>query len=144
MLEVTRSSVIPAPAQRVWSLVRDFNAMPQWNATIRTSTIENGPADRIGCRRVLTFDDGSTWTHELTALSDPDMMIAYAIVGMPPVTKLPMKNYRAVIRIEPMDGEHCLVTWRATLETEQEDVVRERAGAVFEAGFAGLKRRLGV
>lgn len=144
MIEVSRSAVIPAPAQRVWALVRDFNAMPEWNATIRSSTIEDGPADRIGCRRVLTFDDGSGWAHELTALSDAEMTIAYAIVGMPPVTKLPMRNYRAVIRIEPMDGDRCLITWRATLETDQEDAVRERAGAVFQAGFDGLKRRLGV
>lgn len=144
MIEVSRSAVIPAPAQRVWALVRDFNAMPEWNATIRSSTIEDGPADRIGCRRVLTFDDGSVWAHELTALSDAEMTIAYAIVGMPPVTKLPMRNYRAVIRIEPMDGDRCLITWRATLETDQEDAVRVRAGAVFQAGFDGLKRRLGV
>ena len=88
MIEVSRSAVIPAPAQRVWALVRDFNAMPEWNATIRSSTIEDGPADRIGCRRVLTFDDGSGWAHELTALSDAEMTIAYAIVGMPPVSWL--------------------------------------------------------
>jgi hypothetical protein len=145
MLEVYRSSVIAAPARRVWGLVRDFNAMPEWNATIRSSAIENGPADRIGCRRILTFDDGSVWTHELTAFSDAEMTIAYAIVGMPPVTKLPMRDYRAVIRLEPVtDGDRCFIAWRATLETDQEDAVRERAGAVFQAGFEGLKRRMGV
>jgi uncharacterized protein YndB with AHSA1/START domain len=143
MLEVMRSAVIAAPAERVWALVRDFNAMPEWNATIRGSVIENGPADRIGCRRVLTFDDGSVWIHELTALSDAEMTIAYAIVGTPPVTKIPMRDYRATIRLEPVaDGDECRITWRATLETGQEDAVRERAGAVFEAGFDGLKRRL--
>jgi len=145
MLEVYRSSVIPAPAKRVWALVRDFNAMPEWNATIRSSSIENGPADRIGCRRILTFDDGSVWTHELTAFSDAEMTIAYAIVGTPPVTKIPMRDYRAVIRLEPVtDGDRCFIAWRATLETEQEDAVRERAGAVFEAGFDGLKHRMAV
>ncbi len=118
--------------------------MPEWNVTIRSSVIENGPADRIGCRRVLTFDDGSIWTHELTGLSDRDMTISYAIVGMPPVTKIPMRDYRAVIHLEPADGDQCLIAWRATLETDHEDTVRERAGAVFQAGFDGLKRRLVV
>jgi hypothetical protein len=145
MLEVYRSSVIPAPAKRVWALVRDFNAMPEWNATIRSSIIENGPADRIGCHRILTFDDGSVWIHELTAFSDAEMTIAYSIIGMPPVTKIPMRDYRAVIRLEPVtDGAQCFITWRATLETDHEDAVRERAGAVFEAGFDGLKRRMGI
>lgn len=144
MIEVSRSAVIPASADRVWALVRDFNAMPEWNATISASKIEDGPADRIGCRRVLTFDDGSIWTHELTGLSDAEMTIAYAIVGMPPVTQIPMRNYRAVIQIKPMDGNRSSVTWRATLETDQEDAVRERAGAVFQAGFEGLQHRLGL
>lgn len=144
MLEVYCSSVIPAPAERVWALVRDFNAMPEWNATIRSSVIESGPADRIGCRRVLTFDDGSIWTHALTGLSDPEMTIAYAIVGMPPVTKIPMRDYRAVIRLKPVtDGDHCFIGWRASLETDRADAVRERAGTVFQAGFDGLKRLMG-
>jgi len=142
MIEVTRSSVIPAPAERVWVLVRDFNAMPDWNAAIRSSVIENGPADRIGCRRLLTFDDGSVWTHELTELSDAEMTISYAIVGMPAATRIPMRDYRATIRLEPIiDGDLCFIAWRATLETDQEAAVRERAQAVFQAGFDGLKRR---
>src|SRR5215510_706020 len=118
--------------------------MPEWNATIRSCVIENGPADRIGCRRLLTFDDGSVCTHELTGLSDADMTIAYAIVGTPPVTKIPMHNYRAVIRLEPVtDGDRCFISWRATLETDRGDAVRERASAVFQDGFEGMKRRLG-
>jgi hypothetical protein len=141
MIEVYSSSVIPAPAKRVWALIRDFNALPEWNATILNSFIENGPADRIGCHRVLIFDDGSVWTHELTGLSDAEMTIAYAIVGTPPGTNTPMRDYRAIIRVEPADGgDHCVVTWRATMETDQEAAVRERAGTVFQAGFDGLKR----
>ena len=142
MIEVARTAVIAAPAPRVWALVRDFNAMPEWNATIRSSAIENGPADRIGCRRVLTFDDGSVWVHELTQLSDAAMTIGYAIVGTPPATKIPMRDYRAVIRLEPViDGDQCFIAWKATLETNQETAVRARAQAVFQAGFDGLKRR---
>src|SRR5690348_3475861 len=127
MIEVFRSSVIAAPAQRVWALVRDFNAMPAWNSTIRSSVIENGPADRIGCRRVLTFNDGSVWVHELTELSDAEMAIGYAIVGTPPGTRIPMRDYRAAIRLEPViDGDQCFIAWRAALETDQEEAVRER------------------
>jgi hypothetical protein len=141
MLEVLRSAVIPAPAGRVWALVRDFNAMPQWNATIRSSTIENGPADRIGCRRVLTFDDGGIWTHELTGLSDPEMTLSYAIVGIPVVTKLPMRSYRATIRLEPIvDGDQCFIAWRAWIDTDDAETVSQRANTVFQAGFDGLKR----
>jgi len=144
MIEVERSAVIAAPEPRVWALLRDFNAMPAWNTTIRSSVIEEGPADRIGCRRVLTFDDGSVWIHELTRLSDAEMTIGYAIVGTPPGTMIPMRDYRAVIRLAALDGDHCRITWRATLETDQEEAVRSRAEAVFQAGFDGLNRRCGA
>lgn len=144
MIAVTRSTTIRTPAAKVWALLRDFNAMPAWNATIRSSTIEDGPADRVGCRRVLTFDDGSVWTHALTQLSDTEMTIGYAIVGIPPGTRIPMRDYRAVIRVEPTaDGAQCRVTWSATLETDQEEAVRARAEAVLQAGFDGLARVFG-
>ncbi|HVY99329.1 MAG TPA: SRPBCC family protein [Dongiaceae bacterium] len=142
MIEVYRSSVIAAPARRVWALVRDFNAMPEWNATIRSSRIEDGPADRIGCKRVLTFDDGSVWTHRLTGLADAEMAISYAIIGVPQGSKIPIRDYHATIRLIAItDGDQCAVEWRARFETDNEAGVRERAGAVFQAGFDGLKRK---
>ncbi|MEO0638016.1 MAG: SRPBCC family protein, partial [Pseudomonadota bacterium] len=52
MAEVYRSEVIGASAQRVWSIVRDFNALPRWTPFVAASRIEGGmPADRIGCIR---------------------------------------------------------------------------------------------
>jgi len=142
MIEVLKSAVIPAPASRVWTVIRDFNAMPEWNAAILSSTIEDGPADRIGCRRVLRFDDGSTWVHALTGLSDADMTIAYLIVSTTQPMRIPIRDYRAIIRLIPItDGDLCVVEWRATFETDNEAATRERAGAVFQAGFDGLKRK---
>jgi hypothetical protein len=53
-----------------------------------------------------------------------------------------MRNYRAVIRLEPViDGDQCFIAWRAGLETDQPHAVEERAQAVFQAGFEGLKRK---
>jgi hypothetical protein len=141
MIEVYRSSVIAAPAKRVWALVRDFNSLPEWNGTVSASAIEDGPADRIGCRRVLSFDDGSIWIHELTDLSDQAMSISYTIVG---TEAAPIRDYQATIRlIDITDGGLCAIEWRASFETDDETGSRERAGAVFQAGFDGLKRKFG-
>jgi hypothetical protein len=144
MIEVYRSSVIPAPAKRVWGLVRDFNSMPEWNFAISASAIEDGPADRIGCRRVLSFDDGSIWIHELTDLSDETMSLSYTIVGVPEDTQIPIRDYHATIHlIDITDGGLCAIEWRAQFETDDESGARERAGAVFQTGFDGLKRKFG-
>jgi hypothetical protein len=145
----TCSRVIAVAAEQAWGLVRDFNAMPAWNTTVRQSHIEDGPPDRVGCRRVLVFDDGGVWTHRLTGLSDVDMKLQYSIVGTPEPMRIPVWNYHAEMRIIPggggvLDAAHptCTVEWRAEFETAHADDMKARASQVFEAGLSGLRRRL--
>ena len=48
MARVYTSSVIGAPASKVWDRVRDFNGLPRWHPSIRESRIENGePSDKV-------------------------------------------------------------------------------------------------
>ncbi len=145
MVHVFRSTRIAADPARAWALVRDFDAMPTWNAATRSSRIENGPADRVGCLRVLEFDDGGTWTHQLTGLSDEDRRLQYRIVGTPEPMRIPVWNYRAEMRVLGADDGApgaCIVEWRAAFETAHEALMVERAGQVFEQGFEGLGRCL--
>jgi hypothetical protein len=143
MVTVARHTVIDVPAAKAWALIRDFNAMPQWTDTVRASRIEDGPADRIGCRRVLTFDDGGIWTHELTGLSDSEMTLAYSIVGTPMPMRIPVWNYRAVLSVSPGPGDNtCRIDWSADFATDHAAEMTQRAGQVFERGFEGLRRRL--
>ncbi len=138
---------VSVPAERVWALIRDFDAMPAWNASVRQSRIEDGPADRLGCRRVLVFDDGGTWTHELTGLSDADRRLQYRIVATPQPMRIPVWNYRAAIQVmaDPAgraggDGAGCRVQWDAWFETLHPDEMQQRARQVFALGFDGLRR----
>ena len=56
MARVYVSSVINAPAAKVWARVRDFNGLPNWHPGIAESRIENGePADKVGCVRAFAF-----------------------------------------------------------------------------------------
>jgi len=49
---VFKSSIIPAPVDEVWALVRDFNGMPDWLLLITDSRIEgNKASDNIGSIR---------------------------------------------------------------------------------------------
>ena len=43
MVKVYISSVIDAPADRVWAAIRDFNALPKWHPAIEDSQ------SRAGC-----------------------------------------------------------------------------------------------
>jgi len=85
MVKVYTSSVIDAPADRVWAAVRDFNALPQWHPAIRDSRIEgNHPSDKIGCIRNFNLRDGGNIRERLLALSDYDFTCTYAILESPP------------------------------------------------------------
>ena len=52
MIRIYTSSVIDAPADSVWGVIRDFNALHLWHPLIADSRIENGLAsDKVGCVR---------------------------------------------------------------------------------------------
>lgn len=146
---VSLSTALPVSAARAWALIRDFDAMSRWNAAVHQSRIDDGPADRVGCRRVLVFDDGGIWTHQLTGLSDVDRKLQYSIVATPQPMRIAVWNYRAEMQVlddpgEPQGGANtrCRVVWSATFETEHVDGMQERARQVFEQGFAGMRRLL--
>ena len=102
MPRVYISSVIDAPAAKVWERIRDFNGLPRWHPRIRDSRIENGdPADRVGCVRDFHLQNGDRIRERLLGLSDHDMFCTYAILESP----MPLTDYVATIRLTPvMDG----------------------------------------
>ncbi len=144
---VTLATTLPVSAERAWALIRDFDAMPAWNVSVRRSRIEDGPADRVGCRRVLVFDDAGTWEHQLTGLSDTDMTLQYRIVATPQPMRISVWNYRAEMRVVAGNpqGHHgaapgCQVQWEAWFDTAHPDEMQMRARQVFQKGFDGLRR----
>jgi len=81
MPSVYVSSIISAPAAKVWKVVRDFNALPNWHPLVANSRIEGGePADRVGCIRAFRLSDGGVIREQLLALSDFDYCCVYSIL----------------------------------------------------------------
>jgi uncharacterized protein YndB with AHSA1/START domain len=143
MPRVYVSSVIDAPAAKVWERIRDFNALPRWHPRIRDSRIENGePSDRVGCVRDFHLQNGDRIRERLLGLSDDDMFCTYAILESP----MPLTDYVATIRLKPItDGDRTFAEWTAEFECAPEAAAELVAGIgqnVFQAGFDALKRRL--
>jgi hypothetical protein len=143
MVKVYISSVIAAPANRVWATVRDFNALPKWHPAIADSRIEGGqPSDKIGCIRNFNLKDGGNIREQLLALSDFDYSCTYSILESP----MGVRDYMATLKLTPVtDGERSFAEWEAEFEC---DAARERELAesigqgVFQAGFDALKKQL--
>ena len=109
MARVYVSSVIPAPVEKVWERVRDFNGLPRWHPRIRESRIENAePSDRIGAIRNFELQNGDKLREQLLGLSDYDMFYTYSILESP----MPLENYVSTLRLTKItDGDRCFIEW---------------------------------
>ena len=145
MARVYVSSVIDAPAAKVWEKVRDFNGLPRWHPRIRDSRIENGePSDRVGCVRDFNLQNGDRIREKLLGLSDYDYFCTYAILESP----MPLTDYIATLRLTPVtDGDRTFAEWTAEFEcdpADEEGLVEGVGNNVFLAGFNALKRQMGA
>ena len=144
MIKVFVSSVIDAPADEVWAVVRDFNDMPSWHPGIARSSIEGGrPSDAVGCIRSLYLKDGVRVREQLLSLSDFDYSFSYAIIE----SGLDVSNYIAGLKLTPVtDGNRTFVEWNAEFETprgKEQEMAGLISREVFQAGFDALKDRFG-
>jgi Polyketide cyclase / dehydrase and lipid transport len=144
MARVYVSSVINAPAAKVWARVRDFNGLPNWHPRIADSRIENGePADKVGCIRSFTLRSGDKLREQLLGLSDFDMVCTYSILDSP----MPLTNYVATLRLTPItDQERTFVEWSADFDCapdKEAELVGGIGTGVFQGGFDALKRAFG-
>ncbi len=144
MEKILVSTVINAPTERVWRVVRDFNGLPAWMAGMKASEIEGGgDPTSVGAVRRVTLDGGGILRERLEHLSDGEHQITYSVVDGP----LPVKKVVTSMRLLPItDMYWTYAEWSSQFETEPG---KQKEGVlyltrVFNAGFRQLKRHLGV
>ncbi|MEM7171432.1 MAG: SRPBCC family protein [Pseudomonadota bacterium] len=142
MVEVYRSSVLDAPADQVWGVIRDFNGLPAWHPMIDSSRIEGAvAADQVGCVRAFRLTDGGYIRERLLALSDYDYSFTYAILESP----MGVENYVATLKLTPItEGNRTFAEWSADFDCapERADELTLLIGdSVFQGGFAALQGR---
>ena len=143
MVKVLRSTILAAPVERVWAVLRDFNGHDRWHPAIRTSAIERGlPADRIGCVRRFRLEDGSELREQLLTLSDVEQAFSYCLLDTP----IPLFNYVAHVRLAPVtDGDRTFWEWEGRFDTpngrerELADMVGQN---IYAAGFDAIRQHL--
>ncbi|WP_448206776.1 SRPBCC family protein [Azospirillum sp. sgz302134] len=143
MVKVYTSSVIDAPADRVWATVRDFNGLPNWTPFCAESRIEGGqPSDRVGCIRNFRLKDGGVIREKLLALSDYDFQCSYSILESP----MGVRDYIATLKLTPItDGDRCFAEWSAEFDCDpgrERELVELIGQGVFQSAFDALKDRM--
>jgi hypothetical protein len=141
MPRVIRSTIIDAPVDRLWSVLRDFNGHDKYHPIVAESAIERGySSDKVGCVRRFTLKAGGELREQLLSLSDLEMTMSYCLLETP----IPLFNYVAHVRLLPVtDGNRSFWRWEGSFTTpagrEQElaDVV---GNDVYAAGMEAVRR----
>ena len=144
MIRVRRSTIIEAPVDAVWAVLRDFNSHESWHPAVAASRIEERRgADEVGCVRDFRLAEGGALREQLLALSDRDRTLTYCILDAP----MPLEGYVATIRLKPVtDGDRTFWSWEGQFSapaTRADELARLVGEGIYEAGFAAMRRLLG-
>lgn len=145
MVFVQRSTVIDAPLERVWSVLRDFNGHDRWHPAVARSHIDGGlKTDQVGAVRNFVLTGGERIREQLLSLSDKEHSFRYTIVE----ADVPLKNYLADVFLKPVtDGNRTFWSWRSKFGTpkgQEAELAKLVAENVYEAGFQAVRETLGL
>jgi uncharacterized protein YndB with AHSA1/START domain len=133
------STIVDAPVEAVWSVVRDFNGLPDWNPAITRSEIEDGlDADVVGCIRSFELADGTAVRERLLSLDDSRYRFTYNFE----TPAFPVANYVAGMELIPeTKSDRTFVRWWAEFDEQPGDegkYVAIVSNNVFAAGLKAL------
>jgi len=145
VVKIVKSTIMEAPVEAVWEVLRDFNGHDRWHPAVADSHIERGQSsDKVGCVRRFHLVDGSELREQLLTLSDADMAFTYCLLDTP----VPLLNYVAHVRLTPVtDGDLTFWEWESRFDTpageEQrlKDMVSEQ---IYQAGFEAVRAHMGL
>lgn len=145
MVKIDKSTVIEAPVERVWAVLRDFNLHSQYHPAVAASQIERGqPSDKVGCVRRFHLQDGSELRELLLTLSDADMAFSYCLLDTP----VPLLNYVAHNRLAPVtDVDWTFWHWHCRFDTprgREQALFQTISTDIYDAGFRAVRAHLGL
>ncbi|WP_245669495.1 SRPBCC family protein [Nocardia speluncae] len=120
------SSILDAPAEKVWSVLGDFHGLAEWVTMIATSKPEGG--DGVGSVRRVTLVDGRVVGERLVAYDDPGRRYSYQFGD--DELPFPVRSYRGTVHVLPVtDTNRTFIEWFGEFDCEAAQV--EEMNAVF-------------
>ena len=137
MAKVSSSADLPVSAQTVWSVIGNFNALPDWHPAVAKSELKEEGGSTL---RTLSLVGGGSIEEKLEQIDDHERLYTYSILSGP----LPVANYTATLRVRDSNGG-CTVEWSSEFEASgaPESAAVAAISGVYEAGFENLKKMFG-
>jgi len=136
-----QSTVVNAPAEKVWATIRNFHDF-SWAPNVIQKCEAQGDkkGDQVGARRLLNGAIHET----LLDLNDMERTIKYSIDDGPsPVSKSEVRNYVGVLRVLPItEGSGSFVEWSSSWDMNDAKAT-EFCHGVYVALLGDLRKTLG-
>ena len=132
IMRVEYSTVIDAPVDKVWQIIRVYAKSWDPESPIKFELTKGSSDDQVGCNRTITLpDNGGVIVERLEALDDRNHRLCYSIVSAP----FPCTGYVSEYQAWPVtDGNKTFVRWFSEFEPNKEGA----EGFNFEAVFTGI------
>ena len=128
MVEVRESTIVDAPVEEVWRVLRDFSGHDRWHPAIARSEIEGGaPVDAVGADARLPPRRRRLPARTAHRALDDERTLSYRLLEAP----LPLMGYVATIALEAGHRRrpHTSWEWRSTFAppaARRDELVRPR------------------
>lgn len=140
MGQTYQSIVINAPAEKVWTTIRNFHDLG-WapNVVTRVDVVGGQKGDEVGAQRILN----DAFRETLRELKDDDRSFAYSIDDGPsPVSKADVSNYVGRVQVRPVtEGGSTFVEWSSAWERNDE-ATSEFCHGIYVALLSDMKKSL--
>ena len=137
-MHVFRSMIIDAPIETVWSPVRAFDGVQDWNPGVVGASLDTGAATATGTIRTLAIADGTVFRETLLAHSDREYSYTYDILESP----LPVTGYVSTHRFLPITHTgQTLGIWESWFDCAAEDAAEMEqvvGDTIYIGGMTGL------
>lgn len=133
MPELTLSTLLPATAEEVWSIIGDFAGLARWHPLVPNCR----PGDD-GCSRIISLR-GLEVVEVLIPDQSPPMGHTYTVRASP----MPITDYRATLQVVA-EGARARLRYhgRFTPVGVSEEQAAGMLRGFFDAGFSALQARL--
>ncbi|MCW2913801.1 MAG: hypothetical protein JWN52_1869 [Actinomycetia bacterium] len=141
MAKLTESTLVDAPAEAVWTVLRDFNGLSVWSPSMPASVIEDGKAaDQVGCVRRFEINGKVMARERLLGLDDESLTQTYTIVE----SALGLHDYLGTLHVIPVtDEDRSLVVWSGSFAADAAQVEKATAmlrDGIYRPGLTSLKK----
>ncbi len=142
--KVTESVTIDASADKVWAIIKDFDALSKWHPAVEKSPADKGNTE--GSVRQLTLKGGGALAETLEGYNAEAKKYNYRAKDG---GALPVTNYTSTIQVKD-EGGKTKVEWRGAFyrqytkndppKGQDDDAAVAAITGVYQSGLANLKK----